>query len=83
MASFGADEYITDIFLRTYKIQEKCFHLMVGLLPLPNKSYKFVQICFMGGNEAKAQQRCIHVHRGLELNIVMMLQETFLQNLNM
>lgn len=37
----------------------------------------------MGGNEAEAQQRCKHVHVGLELDIVMVLQEMFHQNLNM
>ena len=47
---------------------------MGGLLPLPKESHKFVQIYFMGGDQAEAQQRCAN---GLYLEIVMELQEMF------
>ena len=60
-------------FLTSDKIQGQCYHLMGGLLPLPKDSHKFVQIYLMGGD----QQRCPNVHNGLDLDIVMELQEMF------
>ena len=31
----------------------------------------------MGGNQSETQQRCVNVHDGLDLDIVMELQEMF------
>ena len=78
MTSFGTDKHMTDFgFLTTYKIQGQCYHLMGGLLPLPKESHKFVQIYFMGSDKAEAQQRCVNIPNGLDLDIVMKLQEIF------
>ena len=56
------------------------YHLMGSLLPLPHEPHKFVQVYFMGGNETEAQQRCENVHGGLQLDIVMTLQEMLHQH---
>ena len=48
---------------------------MGGLQPLPKESPKFVQIYFMGGDQAEAQQKSENVHNGLNLDIVMLLKE--------
>lgn len=71
MTHVRVDKNMTDFgFLTTYKIQSQCAHLMGCLLPLPDRSYKFVQIYFMDGNQAEAKQRSTHVHSELELDIV-------------
>ena len=61
----------------TYKIHRQCYLLMGGLLPISKESHKFLQIYFMGCDQAEEQQRCANVHNGLDLDIVMELQEMF------
>ena len=66
---FVADKNVTNFgSLTTYKNQEQRYHLMGALLPQPKESHKFLQVYFMGGNQAEAQQRSTNVHGGLELN---------------
>ena len=50
---------------------------MGDLLSISKKSRKLVQVYFMVGNQAEAQQRWTNFYGGLELNIVMELSEIF------
>lgn len=60
MTSFGTSATMqkTQGFISTFKIQGQLYHKSGSLLPLPNEEAKFLQIYFMGDEEAEAQRRC-------------------------
>lgn len=59
MTSFGASEIVQNNaangkqFYSTFKIKGQVFHKIGSLLPMPNESYKFLQIYFMGGEDSE------------------------------
>ncbi|XP_068992255.1 uncharacterized protein [Neodiprion pinetum] len=64
MTSFGATEIIRNNaingqqFNSTFKIKGQIYHKVGSLLPMPNGSPKFLQIYFMGGEDARVDARC-------------------------
>ena len=59
MASFGATEIVKNNaingqkFNSTFKIKGQIYHKVGSLLPMPNESPKFLQIYFMGSEDAR------------------------------
>ncbi|GIY19526.1 uncharacterized protein CDAR_563071 [Caerostris darwini] len=59
MTSFGATEIVENNaangqqFNSTFKIKGQIFHKVGSLLPMPDESYKFLQIYFMGGEDSE------------------------------
>ncbi|GIY77822.1 hypothetical protein CDAR_370201 [Caerostris darwini] len=59
MTSFGATEIVQNNaangqqFNSTFKIKGQVFHKVGSLLPMPDESYKFLQIYFMGGEDSE------------------------------
>ncbi|XP_055600642.1 uncharacterized protein LOC129749634 [Uranotaenia lowii] len=57
MTSFGATEIVRNRstngqqFNSTFKIKGQIYHQVGSFLPMPNESYKFLQIYFMGGED--------------------------------
>lgn len=57
MTSFGA-KVIRDGIITTFKIQGQVCHKLGALLPMPDEDAKFLQIYFMGDDNAELDQRC-------------------------
>ncbi len=73
MTSFGAHKNLSQTgFFTTFKVQGQVYHRMGGLLPLPEKEPKYVQVFFMGG-EKETNQRC-RLNQGVRRDIIEDLQ---------
>lgn len=58
MTSFGATKIANEAgFMPTFKVQGQIYHLAGSLLPLPDSDAKFMQIYFMGDENAELNQR--------------------------
>lgn len=74
MTSFGATQIEKNVGFNTvFKIQGQIYHQMGSLLPVPNKSPKFLQVYFMGDEQCEADQRDINI-AGLRRDIIVTLQ---------
>ncbi|GBN66426.1 hypothetical protein AVEN_31669-1 [Araneus ventricosus] len=60
MTSFGTPLPILDstVFMPTFRIQGQVYHKPGPLMSLPNEEEKFLQIYFLGNEEAQAKRRC-------------------------
>ena len=75
MTSFGADKDLTDRgFFTTFKIQDQCYHRIVGLLPDADNEPKYAQVYFMGGGREEAQQGC-RLNSSVDMDTIVDLQD--------
>ncbi|GBO33459.1 hypothetical protein AVEN_244334-1 [Araneus ventricosus] len=60
MISFGTSLPMLDstVFMPTFRIQGQVYHKPGSLMSLPNEEAKFLQIYFLGNEEAEAKRRC-------------------------
>ncbi|GBM52070.1 hypothetical protein AVEN_131090-1 [Araneus ventricosus] len=60
MTSFGTSLLMLDytVFMSTFRIQGQVYHKPGSLMWLPNEEAKFLQIYFLGNEEAEAKRRC-------------------------
>jgi hypothetical protein len=64
MTSFGATEIVKNSavngqqFNSTFKIKGQIYHKVGSLLPMANEPHKFLQIYFMGGEDARVDAHC-------------------------
>ncbi|GBM37004.1 hypothetical protein AVEN_273654-1 [Araneus ventricosus] len=60
MTSFGTSLPMLDstVFMPTFRIQGQVYHKPGSLMSLPNGEAKFLQIYFLGNEEAEAKRRC-------------------------
>lgn len=70
-------------FESTFKIQGQVYHQIGSLLPMPNDSHKFLQIYFMGNEEAQVDIRCHYNHiEAVQERAIVATLETFLAQHN-
>ena len=60
MTSFGANEICLGGFHSTFKVQGQVCHTVGSLLPIDGEDPKFLQIYFMGDDDAEVRERCKH-----------------------
>ncbi|GBM37666.1 hypothetical protein AVEN_9956-1 [Araneus ventricosus] len=60
MTSFGTSLLMLDstVFMPIFRIQGQVYHKPGSLMLLPNEEAKFLQIYFLGNEEAEAKRRC-------------------------
>ena len=82
MTSFGATE-VTNYagFMPTFTVQGQVYHLHGSLLPETGEPPAFLQIYFMGDEDAQAQQRC-EAFPNVDKTIVAQLQKFLHENNN-
>lgn len=73
MTSFDANAVNEGGFMPTFKIQGQIYHRIGSLLPVPDADAKFLQIYFMGSEEAELNQRN-RIAPGTKLQITTDLQ---------
>ncbi|GBP04502.1 hypothetical protein EVAR_3879_1 [Eumeta japonica] len=75
MTSFGADNIVSmPGFCPTFTIQGQVYHTIGSLLPATNTQPKFLQVYFMGDEEAQVNRRSEYV-QGLDRNTVQKIQQ--------
>ncbi|XP_073955775.1 uncharacterized protein isoform X1 [Choristoneura fumiferana] len=79
MTSFGATHIVQNSFMPTFKIQGQIHHLLGALLPVPDADHQFLQIYFMGNQDAEVDRRCAH-NPTVKRTIVQQLQTFLHQN---
>ena len=79
MSSFGADKIFNDGYMMTFKIQGQLYHRVGSLLPIPDADYKFLQIYFVGDEDAQVDRRCNNIP-GTRRHIISELQKFFYQH---
>ncbi|XP_026467790.1 uncharacterized protein LOC113371378 [Ctenocephalides felis] len=80
MTSFGAPHIVQNNFMPTFKVQGQIHHLLGALLPLPDVDHQFLQIYFLGNQDAEVNTRCTH-NPSVKRSVVQQLQ-TFLHRNN-
>lgn len=57
MTSFGATEMALPGFMPTFRVQGQVYHRIGSLMPLQNEQHQFLQIYFIGDEQAQAERR--------------------------
>ncbi|KAF8773640.1 hypothetical protein HNY73_016281 [Argiope bruennichi] len=81
MKSFGVDKVFQDQYMPTFKIQGQIYHRVDSSLPVSDAVLKFLQIYFMGDDDAQVDQRCDAVPN-TKSHIIFYLQTFFHQGIN-
>ena len=77
MTSFGTSAPLQQQqFISTFKIQGQIYHRGGSLLPLPNEEAQFLQIYFLGNEEAEIKRRC-SIIPGTNNKLIQSLQRMF------
>ncbi|XP_067936872.1 uncharacterized protein [Watersipora subatra] len=74
MTSFGAKTIDEPGFNPNFKVQGQIYHLIGSLLPIPGEQPQFLQIYFMGDQQAEAERRR-GIVEGVRLNVIRELQD--------
>lgn len=80
MTSFGADSIVSmPGFSPTFTIQGQVYHRIGSLLPEPNAKPQFLQIYFMGNEEAETERR-VSIVPGVDRNTLQKIQRILKEN---
>ncbi|XP_067930983.1 uncharacterized protein [Watersipora subatra] len=74
MTSFGAKTIDEPGFNPNFKVQGQVYHLIGSLLPIPGEQPQFLQINFMGDQQAEAERQR-GIVEGVRLNVIRELQD--------
>ncbi|XP_067931940.1 uncharacterized protein [Watersipora subatra] len=74
MTSFEAKTIDEPGFNPNFKVQGQVYHLIGSLLPIPGEQPQFLQIYFMGDQQAEAEHRR-GIVEGVRLNVIRELQD--------
>ncbi|GBN22034.1 hypothetical protein AVEN_87746-1 [Araneus ventricosus] len=81
MISFGTSLPLLEptVFTPTFRIQGQVYHKAGSLVPLPNECAKFLQIYFLGNEEAEAKRSCTFIP-GTTKSLIESLQTMLLKD---